>query len=123
MRNHGYRMGDLSWSNLGQGQPDSPLKAHRAQVRAGPRDRQQRGDQEERDKETKDAADRTRVGDFAGTFAYASPEQTMGGGAEVDVRSDVYSLGVILYELLTGERPFQGPRAAGDRRARADRLR
>ncbi len=43
---------------------------------------------------------------FVGTVAYAAPEQLLGPGGEVDVRSDVYSLGVMFYEMLTGTRPY-----------------
>lgn len=53
------------------------------------------------------AAGVTRVGEFAGTLAYASPEQVSGDPTGVDTRSDVYSLGVILYEALAARRPYQ----------------
>ncbi|MFN8548209.1 MAG: serine/threonine-protein kinase [Candidatus Eisenbacteria bacterium] len=54
----------------------------------------------------RDASLVTRAGEFLGTPEYASPEQAESGGVDLDTRSDVYSLGVLLYRLLTGRLPF-----------------
>ncbi|HOD40924.1 MAG TPA: protein kinase, partial [Candidatus Wallbacteria bacterium] len=46
----------------------------------------------------------TKAGTIMGTFAYISPEQCL--GEQIDGRADLYSLGIMLYEMLTGEKPF-----------------
>jgi serine/threonine protein kinase len=56
-----------------------------------------------------DAVAATVTGEFLGTLRYMSPEQLAGKGEEIDVRVDVYALGVVLYELLSGKPPSPDP--------------
>ena len=73
---------------------------------------------------------RTEAGFLLGTLQYLSPEQLSSGSDDVDVRSDVYALGVILYELVAGRPPYEwraarspksSPGSAASRRARLHR--
>jgi len=51
--------------------------------------------------------DLTEAGEVMGTPSYMSPEQTMGRTEEIDLRCDVYAIGVLFYELLTGSLPYK----------------
>jgi serine/threonine protein kinase/Flp pilus assembly protein TadD len=52
------------------------------------------------------SCDVTMTGQFVGTLPWASPEQAAGRPEQVDIRTDVYSLGVMMYQVLTGEFPY-----------------
>ena len=55
----------------------------------------------------------TQTGAILGTPNYMSPEQALGKQSEIDGRTDVFALGAIVYECLTGQRAFEGPSAVG----------
>ena len=58
------------------------------------------------DDDLRTTADRTRTGQLVGTLTYMSPEQVAADPSAVDARSDVYTLGLILFELLAGRLPY-----------------
>ncbi len=64
--------------------------------------------------ELADASLVTRFGALVGTPEYMSPEQAQLNQIDVDTRSDVYALGVLLYELLTGTTPIDRKRLGQD---------
>ena len=64
----------------------------------------------------------TSYGQMIGTPAYMSPEQAQMSGLDIDTRSDIYSLGVILYELMTGTTPLDAQRVRSSAYAELQRM-
>lgn len=93
----------IDWGLVREVNAPTPTKRYDAQA-ARQADRQERGVQQGQLKLT--TSNPTINGQLCGTPRYMSPEQADGQIAELDIRTDIYSLGVILYELLTFTNPF-----------------
>jgi serine/threonine protein kinase/Tfp pilus assembly protein PilF len=64
------------------------------------------------DEDVVNASLMTEIGVIKGTLPYMSPEQARGDAAAIDVRTDVYALGILLYEMVCGRKPYDVDRAA-----------